>query len=227
MRLLFLLLLLANVAAFGYVLYAEGRAGADAQNLMLQISPEKLKLLRPAPPQPAERKDKGAAVAPPLPSVLVCLEWGSFAAEDAARAETALAQFELGDKLTQRASGDGGWWVYIPPLKTKADADKKAAEARGLGVGDLYVVQDNNAFRFAISLGAFKTEEAAGNYLAQLRQKGVRSAAAGPRSVKTITFVIREPGNALAARLVELKADFPAATLRATACDDSQQAAKS
>ncbi len=47
MRLLFLILLLANVAAFGYIRFAESRAGADAQNAPLQISPEKMKLLKP------------------------------------------------------------------------------------------------------------------------------------------------------------------------------------
>jgi hypothetical protein len=108
--------------------------------------------------------------------------------------------------------------VFIPPLKTKAEADKKAGEARALGVEDLYVVQDSSAQRFAISLGAFKTEEAANNYLAQLRQKGVRSAAAAPRGAKNTTFVIRDPGDAVAARLAELRLEFPAATLRAAAC---------
>ena len=217
MRLLFLLLLLANVAAFGYIFYAENRVGAGAQIMLLQISPERLKLLKPAPSRP-EANDKGAAV---QPSALACLEWGSFAADDMARAEAALARFDLGDKLTRRVSGESGWWVYIPPLKSKADADKKAAEAKALGVGDLYVVQDDSANRFAISLGAFKTEEAANAYLAQLKQKGVRSAAAGPRGVKSSTFVIRDPGNAVAARLAELKTDFPAATLRATACGEA------
>jgi len=225
MRLLFLILLLVNVAACSYIFYAERRAGADAQIMLLQISPDKLKLLKPTAPPPAQRNDKPAAAT--QQSGLVCLEWGSFGAEDIARAEAALAKFDLGDKLSQRASGDRGWWVYIPPLKTKAEADKKAAEAKALGVGDLTVVQDNNAYRFAISLGVFKTEEAAANYLAQLRQKGVRSATAGPRGVRSSTFVIRDPGNTVVASLAELKVDFPSASLKATTCADAQQAAKS
>ncbi len=216
MRLVFLLLLLANAAAFGYIFYAENRTGAGAQIMLLQISPEKVKLLKPAPSPPAP-KDKGAAAAAQQ-SALVCLEWGSFGAEELPRAEAALARFELGDKVSRRVSGESGWWVFIPPLKTKADADKKMAEAKALGVGDLYVVQDEGANRFAISLGAFKTEDAANGYLAQLKQKGVRSAAVGPHGARNSTFVIRDPGNLAAARLAELKAEFPAASLRATAC---------
>jgi len=219
MRLLFLTLLLANVAAFGYIVYAEGRAGGDAQIMMLQISPEKVKLLNPSVPSPPLRKDM--SLAPPR---LACLEWGAFAGDDIARAQSALARFDLSDKVAQRAAGESGWWVFIPPLKTKAEADKKAGEARALGVEDLYVVQDNSAQRFAISLGAFKTEEAANNYLAQLRQKGVRSAAAAPRGVKSMTFVIRDPGDAVTARLAELKVEFPGAALRAAACADATAA---
>ena len=62
MRLLFLILLLANVAAFGYIRHAESRAGADAQNALLQINPEKMILLKPA------RKDKAAAAPPSSPT---------------------------------------------------------------------------------------------------------------------------------------------------------------
>ena len=218
MRLLFLTLLLANVAAFGYIGYAESRVGADAQIALLQISPEKMKLLKPAAPPAAGRKDKAAA-AQPQPA-LVCLEWGGFAAEDTARAAAALARFELGDKVSQRASGEA-YWVYIPPLKTKADADKKASEVKGLGIRDLYVVQDASQWRFAVSLGAFKTEEGANNYLAQLRQKGVRSAVVGPRGAITSVFVIRDPGDAVAAKIAELKTDFPSAQLRAATCADA------
>lgn len=217
MRLLFLILLLANVVAFAYIRYAEGRPGADAQIALLQISPDKVKLLKPGA-RPAERRDKAAPAL--LQPSLACLEWGSFVIEDTARAAAALAKLELGDKLTQRDSGDG-FRVYIPPFKTKADADKKAAEVRALGVTDFYIVQDNDPLRNAISLGAFKTEEAANNQLAQLRQKGVRSAVIGPRAVTGSVFVIRDPGDAIAARIAELKAEFPSATLKAAPCADA------
>jgi cell division protein FtsN len=223
MRLLFLILLLANVAAFGYIRYAESRAGADAQVALLQISPEKMKLLKPGAPPPTERKDKAAA--PPALPALVCLEWGSFAADDTPRAQAALARFELGDKVSQRESSEG-YWVYIPPLKTRADADRKAGELKALGIGEYSVVQDASQWRFAIALGEFKTGEEANNSLAQLRQKGVRSAVAGPRGATSSTFVIRDPGNAMAAKIAGLKTEFPAAQLKATACADAQQAAK-
>jgi hypothetical protein len=223
MRLLFLILLLANVVVFSYIRYAESRAGADAQNSLLQISPDKVKLLKPAAPLPAARNGRGAPAQ--SQSALVCLEWGGFVAQDVVRAATALARFELGDKLTQREGGES-YQVYIPSLK-KTDADRKAAELKSLGTSDLAVVPDDDPSQFTVSLGVFKTEEAAENYLAQLRQKGVRSAVSRPRGAKTSIFVIRDPGDAITAKIAELKTEFPAAVLRAAACTDTQQSAKS
>ena len=141
--------------------------------------------------------------------------------EDAPRAAAALARFDLADKLAQREVSDAGWWVYLPPLKTKVEADRKAGEVKALGIGDLYVVQENNQWRFALALGTFKTEEAANNHLAQLRQKGLRSAAVGPRGAISRIFVIRDPGDAIAAKIAGLTADFPNAQLKATACADA------
>lgn len=217
MRLLFLILLLANVMAFGYIRYEESRAGADAQIALLQISPEKMKLLKPSAKAPASRKDSEAAA--PQPG-LVCLEWSGIEADDAARVAAALARLELGDRVSQREGG-AGWWIYIPPLKTRAEADKKAAEVQALGVGDFSVVQDDSQWRFAVGFGEFKTEEAANNHLAQLRQKGVRSAVVGARGAKSSLFVIRDPGDAIAAKIAGLKADFPNSQLKAAACADA------
>lgn len=216
MRLLFLIVLLANVVAFSYLQYAEGRAGADAQIALLQINPEKMKLLKAGAAASASRREKAAAV----PGTEACLEWSGFGADDVARAAAALAKFELGDKLVQRDTSDG-YWVYIPPLKSKAEADKKTAELKSLGIGEFYVVQDSSQWRFAVSLGIFKTEEAAGNYLAQLKQKGVRSAVVRPRGTPSSVFVIRDPGDAIAAKIAELKSDFPNAQLKAAACADA------
>jgi SPOR domain len=186
MRLLFLILLLLNAGAFGYIRFAESRAGADNQLMLLQIAPEKMKLIKPAAnPQPP-RKD--ASTAQPA---LVCLEWGGFTPDDSAKAGAALEKVGMRDKVTQRESNDR-YWVYIPPLKNQAEVDKKASELKTRGVSDFSTVQDSEQWRYAIAFGSdFKSDEAANGYLAQLRQKGVRSAVAGPRGEKNVTFVIR------------------------------------
>ncbi len=124
------------------------------------------------------------------------------------------------ERVTQRETAER-YWVYIPPLKTQPEVDKKTGELKARGIGDFTVVQNDEQWRNAIALGEFKSDEAANAFLGQLRQKGVRSAVSGQRSGKSITFVIRDPGDAQAAKLAGLKADFPNAQLRVTACTEA------
>jgi len=216
MRIFLLTLLLANVATFAYLQYAEGRSGADSQIALLQISPEKVKLVKAGAVPPAANREK-----PPLS--VVCVEWGPVGAADVARAAAAMAKLDVGDRLSSHESGDN-YWVYIPPMRLRADADKKANELRALGISDFFVVQEAGPAQFALSLGVFKTEGAANNHLAQLRSKGIRSAIVAPYGAPATAFVIREPGDAVTMKLAELKAEFPAAALRAVACADAQSA---
>jgi hypothetical protein len=74
--------------------------------------------------------------------------------------------------------------------------------------------------QFAISLGIFRSEDAAGNYLDWLRQKGVRSARVGNREHHlTLTAVrVRDPDAQAAARLAELHTQFPGSELKALDC---------
>src|SRR5215218_4568096 len=127
MRLLFLILLLLNALAFGYIRFAESRAGADNQLALLQIAPEKMKLVKPAAPA-LPRNDTSRAQ-----PALVCLEWGGFAAADSPRAGAALDKVGVADKVSQREIAEN-YWVYIPPLNTQAEVDKKTGELKARGI---------------------------------------------------------------------------------------------
>ena len=99
MRIFFLLGLLANLVMFAYIQYAESRGGADAQIALLQISPEKVKLVKAGAVPAAANREKA-------PLSAVCVEWGPVGSDDVARAVAALAKLELGNRLTQREAGD-------------------------------------------------------------------------------------------------------------------------
>jgi hypothetical protein len=126
----------------------------------------------------------------------------------------------VSDKVSQRETADV-YWVYIPPLKTQAEIDQKVSELKARGIAGFFVVQDNDQWRNAIALGEFKTDEAANNYLALLRQKNVRSVMAGLRGARSVTFVIRDPGDSAAEKIAALKAEFPATQLKVTTCADA------
>jgi len=98
-----------------------------------------------------------------------------------------------------------GFWVYIPPLKTRFEVERKIAELEKRGVQEYYVVDGQGPMKNAISLGIFKTEDAAEKYLETLQQKGVRSARVGSREhgVTQTAFVVREPDVPLTAEIPE------------------------
>jgi len=210
MRLLFLMLLLINIAAIGYIRFAERRAGADDQAALLQINPDKVKLLKPAT-APAGDTQKSSSLAA---AQRACLEWGTFSPDDSPRVAAALTALQPPLKVSQRQSDDT-YWVHIPSLRTRADALNTASQLKARGVGNSFVVQDRDPANFAISLGEFKNEAGASAYLAELAQKGVRSAVISPRAMKTTTFIIDDPGDALASRITQLTSDFPTARLTA------------
>ncbi|MGQ0545939.1 MAG: SPOR domain-containing protein [Betaproteobacteria bacterium] len=184
MRALFLVLLLANVGFFAWARYLSApEPGADAAPLARQLEPEKLKIIPPAElPPPAPPAAPKPAAAPPPPLALKCIEWGSFTLGDAARAEKALEPLALGPRLAQRrAEETAGWWVFIPSQKTRQGAQRKAAELKQLGIEEYFIMQDEGPQRWSLSLGVFRTEEAAQARLAALRQQGVRTAQVGQR----------------------------------------------
>ena len=65
--------------------------------------------------------------------------------------------------------------------------------------------------QWGISLGVFKTEEAAHNHLAALMQKGVRTARVGQRSVTAnlIAYQFRELDEQKKSVVNKIKAGFP------------------
>lgn len=220
MRWVFALLLLGNIAFFAAMQLPQDKAGRDSMASHAPFHAEKVRLI-------AEDETPAASPAQPAAAPLaaqVCLEWGQFAEQDLARAKAALQALKLGeDDINVRsapAAKANNWWVYIPPQKSKQDANKKVEELKGLGVPDSFVMQDNNQWRYAVSLGVFSTQEAADKYLAQIREKGVRSAKTAPRNQdgSHASIVIKAGDSNIEAELVKLKQDFPATELKAVPC---------
>jgi hypothetical protein len=209
MRALFVLLLLANLALAGYAWYASQQANPDAVLLKQQLNAEKVRIIAPRPMVP-----------PPRPK-RACLEWGPFGASEQKAAQSALEALKLGEHLTSHdVQVVAGFWVYIPPLKNKAEVDRKIAELERLGVKDYYAVEGQGPMKNAISLGLFRTEEAATGYLEGLQQKGVRSARAGNREhrVTQTVFLVREPDIASTSKVAELRLQFPGSEVKAVDC---------
>ncbi|MDH5351250.1 MAG: SPOR domain-containing protein [Betaproteobacteria bacterium] len=228
MRLAFLLLLAANIGVFAWMRYlSPADPGIDARPMTRQIEPQKLRIVSerelarnpapPARPKPAPQAQRAATTeAPQAPASVACLEWGSFSPADASRAAKELDALNLGARLAQyRGEETAGWWVHMPPQGSRANALKKAAELRKLGVKEFFVVQESGPTQWALSLGVFTTEEAAKAHLAALKDRGVKSAVITPRETRVpkVWFQVRDADAALQARLGELAKEFEGATL--------------
>ena len=212
MRTLFLLVVLVNVLFFAWSRYvAPPEAVADPQPLVRQIEPQKLKVIAPGELPPV------AARPAPAPMVLKCIEWGSFTVADASQAQAALEPLQLGPRLGQRRTEESaGWWVFIPPQGSRPAAQKKAAELKALAVDDYFVVQEDGPYRWALSLGVFRSEDAAQARLTTLREQGVRSAQVGPREtpVAKVWLQVKAVDAGLYARLKEVARGMEGSELR-------------
>jgi hypothetical protein len=213
MRTLVLLLLLANIALGGYI-YLDSLGTGEGVRLSQQVQPEKISLLTP---------QQVAALGPAKVSSLadVCVEWGPFSEGERARALATLEPLDLARLISQKkVEVIANYWVFIPPAANRAAADRKVEELKALGVRDVAVV-DNGAQRFAISLGVFRTEDAAQARLAALQTQGVKTAKVGSRaqSVTQTLVVVRDPPAPAVARMKDLQGGFTGSEIKIGTCD--------
>ena len=243
MRNLFWILLLGNVILFAVM--RNGGFGWGEQDVLAQpaLHSEMIRLL-PAPqivpagamrpsrsvPAPAvvshpsvspSKPDPLAdTAAPSKPDDLVCLEWGDFSGPDLVRSKAALSALKLDDKLSHRQiEQDIGYWVYFPS-RSKAEVKRKIAEIKDLGIKDYFVMQGKGQWHNAISLGVFKTREAAQHFLKGMHAKGVRTARVGARASKlrSTIFMLHGVDAATVSKLTALQNDFPGSTLNIVPC---------
>jgi hypothetical protein len=217
MKWVFFVLLAANLGLAAFIYMRDRLPNPDAQLLRQQMNADQIRIVAPRPtPPPAP------VAAAPGPGV--CLEWGSFGATELPKAQAALDLLALGERVRKsEVAVSTSYWVYIPPLKSKPDMDRKTIELRERGVTDYSPMLEAGRWRYAIALGVFRNEDGARKQLASLRQKGVRSAQIGEREqrVTQTAFLVRDPTEAQSAQLVNLKTEYPGSDLRAVDCPPS------
>lgn len=149
-----------------------------------------------------------------------CTEIGNFGLADAARFEARVARLPFKEKLARREVPEAiTHMVLIPPQGGKEGADQRVADLRALGIADYFVIQDNSRRRWGISLGLFKTAEAANAHLAAVAQRGVTGARVIEYNVglARTAFQLRDPDPQIKAGIEKIMADFPRQEMRS--CD--------
>jgi hypothetical protein len=234
---IFWVLLLANACLLAYLKWG-GSLMQDGGALQPALNPEKIKLLgfAPSPVSSTAIAASAPVAASAVPAQPVgettpaassphasadCLEWGEFSGTDLARASEDLASMELGSALSRREVEHSiGYWVYIPPLKNRAEVNAKVARLKRQGVKDFFVVQEKGKWLNAISLNIFKTKEMAQKFRDRLRAKGVRDAVIGERQtrLKFTVFTLRNPDAATLAKLVAWQQGFTGIEMKSVGC---------
>lgn len=196
MRLAFFALLLANLVlyAWGQGYWGVSDEGREPERLQRQLVPEKLRLLVEAPP------------APVAASACKRLEWLT-----AGEADTlAVAVAALPDWAVSRLprKDPPAHWVVMPELSSRALAEKKKGELRELGVNEGEIVEDAALGPYAVSLGVFRGQQTADEYMQSITKKGVRSARLAQRQLPPERFALelRAPATGFAGKLAELTA---------------------
>ncbi len=211
MRIIVLLLLFANITLFAYTKLDSG--GGEGVRLTQQVQPEKIRLVSPP---------EVAALGPSKIAALydICVELGPLSDGERGRALAELEPLALGRVLSQkRVDADGSYWVNMSPFPSRAAADKRMGELRAQGVRESAVV-DVGRGQSAISFGVFRTESAAVAHAEALSRLGVQLAKVEPRppGLAQTVLVVRDPQQAVVARLRELQAQFPGSELKTGAC---------
>lgn len=196
--LLFWALLLANL-----ILLAFQPAGMthlhEATRLQQQLHPERISLTLAAP--------KPASAAP-----TACIEIGNFTPQTASAFETRLSRLSLPVLPQKReVSEQGTHMVYLPPQNGQAGATRKLAQLRQLGWTDFYLIQDQSARRWGISLGLFKSAEAAQAQLALAEKAGVTGARVEsyPMTFARAAYQLRDLDSKTQVALEVIATEFP------------------
>ena len=217
MKWVFFLLLAANLGLAALPYLRERWPNPDAQLVGQQMNADQIRIVAPRPILPP-------AAVTGLPAPGLCLEWGSFGGADLPRAQAALDGLALGERVRKTEFAvSTSYWVFIPPLKSKPDMDRKSRELKELGIAESSPILETGRWRYAIALGVFRNEDGAKRHLALLREKGVRSAQIGEREqrITQTAFQVRNPTEAQTAQLANLKSKYPGTELRAVDCPPS------
>lgn len=228
MRLLFLLLLLANLAVFAVLEW--GGAMDSGQHVHTALHPERIALVGEpdAAPLPAT-----SPVKPPLPApqasapvsvsdanAKICMTWGPVPPAQLDDASTTLDQLKLGERLTHHALGTPGgpYWVYYPPLASKTAADDKLTELTKLGVRDIAVVRAAGQWQNAISLGLYAKQPIAEARVAELHKKSIQSVRIEARGKTPTLFTLRDLNPAEQASMAQLQQSYANTQLKRVDC---------
>lgn len=221
LRLLLILLVLINLGLFAFFNpHTLGKKTAPRASAPAEIAPEKLVILSQAALAALPKR-----FLEPLPRVALdsldppCFEWGILNTTNVVRAKTALNKLQLNFiEKPQAPTQTQRFWVYLPPLASEIDAERKLLALKKLGIKDGGVMQDSE-WKNAISFGVFLDEKRAITLLKDLQAKGVNAVQTVQNITENAVSLRLEPlTEAELAAIKKLQTEFTQSTLTEVSC---------
>ncbi|MBX3626105.1 MAG: hypothetical protein KF892_13910 [Rhizobacter sp.] len=209
LRLLVVVLLLANLAFYAWtqglldnVIGVRAQGDREPDRLTRQVRPETIRVL-PA----ASAVAIAATATEPAP---VCLEAGPYTPAQITAAEGVLQTvLPAGSWASLKTETPGVWIVYMGKYPNREALQKKADELKRLKIGFEELRNVPPELADGLALGRYDNRAAADKALAEVTQRGVRTARVMPLSPPAVTHSLRvERADAtLQARLAGLRAE--------------------
>jgi hypothetical protein len=208
LRAIVLLLLLANLGFYAWTQgQLDGVVGVRAQG---DREPERL--ARQVRADSVHILPAGATSAPagsPGEPALACLEAGPYTPAQIASAESALqGALPPGSWSSVRNELPAVWMVYMGKYPNREGLQKKEDELKRMKV-PYEELRNAPEFEVGLSLGRFDNKDTADKALAELTQRGVRTARVAQLSAPGVSHTLRIPraDDALWAQVMALKSD--------------------
>ena len=243
MRVLFFVLLLANVAVLALILKPLRPTGVEPERLAQQVNADRISVIDPAAAAMQAAKERlarhraaqeraaqqapapAAAGTPPAtdaaPAQLaraVCVELGDFSAQAAESFEPQLSRLSMtGIPQRRVVQPPPSYLVFLPPQATDAAAARRLAQLREKGFADTAVIREESPRRWGVSAGLFSKEELAMAQVEKLHKSGFADARMGEHPLNSTRFAYRLPGvtEAGATRLAAVASAYAGVTMRA------------
>lgn len=156
---------------------------------------------------------KANVTAPETTAAGNCVEIGRFSKTEAAGFEQQLPLLSVRPEdisLTPLQEGST-YMVFIPPSTGQKAAEAKIAELKQKGIKSYYLIKDQTQLRWAISLGVFKTEEAALSYAGELEKSGISNLKITPRGaiIKKLVYRLNNLNQEQLKALESIMSRFP------------------
>jgi hypothetical protein len=208
LRLLVLALLLANIVFYAWtqgmldnVVGLRAQGDREPERLLRQVKPESIRVL------PASAVAIAATTAEPPP---VCLEAGPYTAAQIGAAEGVLQTvLPPGSWASLKTEAPGVWILYMGKYATREALQKKADELKRLRIPFEELRNAPPELADGLALGRFDNRAAADKALADLAQRGVRTARVAALSppVPMHSLRVERADTTLQARLAGLRAE--------------------